>query len=92
MRRSGLVAGALALQMMVMAASVSTAPPKADAPRGAGLWEGVLCAACVAGGAAALVTGGAEAAAVTLLVGGPAAVGLVTAVAGCVKFCAGGLK
>lgn len=88
MRRTGLMAGALALQLALSAAAVGATPQRADEVYGSGGWrEMVACAACAGMGIGALVSGAATSVVITLIVGGPAAVALVGGAVTCVTVC-----
>jgi hypothetical protein len=57
MRRSGLVAGAMALQAAIMLAAMPSAPQRVDDPAGRGIWDALKCASCVVGGLVMVATG-----------------------------------
>ncbi|HVY66258.1 MAG TPA: hypothetical protein VHH11_15650 [Gammaproteobacteria bacterium] len=88
----------MALQLMGMAAAVgpaatgATAATGAPGVYGAGWRESLACAGCAVVGVTAIANGAAEAAAITLLVGGPAAVAIVTGVGTCIGVCTAALK
>ena len=84
MKGRWMIGVALAMQVALVSAS---APPAARADFGGSFRDAAICAGCIAGGIVAVSSGAAEAAAVTVAVGGPVAVGLASAIAGCVYSC-----
>lgn len=80
-----LFTGAAALQLAMSAAMAPPAPT--TIPTGAGFMDAAICAGCIAGGIIAVSSGAAEAAAVTMVIGGAGAVGIATGIAYCVYHC-----
>lgn len=80
-----LVVGAAALHLAL--ASVVPVREARAQDQGRGFWDAVACATCLVVGGFAVASGGAEVALTTLLIGGPAAVGLVSAATACVREC-----
>lgn len=77
----------VALAMQVALVSVSAPPPAPHADVGGSFRDAAICAGCIAGGIVAVSSGAAEAAAVTVAVGGSAAVGLAGVIGACVYSC-----
>lgn len=82
----GLLLGATMMQIALAGAAGAPARP-VDPYAGAGLKESWLCAGCLAAGLFALSNGSAQAALITFAIGGPGAITVATAVAGCIAAC-----
>jgi hypothetical protein len=80
-----LFTGAAALQLALSAAMAPPAPT--TIPTGAGFMDAAICAGCIAGGIIAISNGSAEAAAVTMVVGGSGAVAIASGIAYCAYHC-----
>lgn len=83
----GLLVGATAMQLALTSAAGLPAPPvEGDVGRGDIKAAGV-CAVCLAGGIISVANGGLTALAITLAIGGPAAVGAVSTISACAYAC-----
>lgn len=84
MKTRWLIGAALAMQVAMVSVAASAPDPS---QYGGGIKDAFICAGCIAGGIVAVASGGAELAAITIAVGGPAAVALGALVAECVYSC-----